>query len=280
MIETFSPAKINLYLHIHGKRQDGFHELETLMVPLSIGDRMSFEEAPEGIELVIEGADLDAGPSNLVWKAAEAIRREAGMDSGVRIQLHKKLPLGGGLAGGSSNAAATLLACNELWGAHLDRATLHRLAAGMGSDVNFFLEPGAATCRGRGEIIEPIDIELPRRILLLNPGFEVPTPWAFQTYAGMDEGGKRGVEGITIAEGITLRNDLEPAVMSKYLWIAEAVDYLASLSGILDARMSGSGASVFALLEPGADEGDLLERTREWAGEGCWIELADPFFSS
>jgi 4-diphosphocytidyl-2-C-methyl-D-erythritol kinase len=280
MIETFSPAKINLYLHIHGKRQDGFHELETLMVPLSIGDRMSFEEAPEGIELVIEGADLDAGPSNLVWKAAEAIRREAGMDSGVRIQLHKKLPLGGGLAGGSSNAAATLLACNELWGAHLDRATLHRLAAGMGSDVNFFLEPGAATCRGRGEIIEPIDIELPGRILLLNPGFEVPTPWAFQTYAGMDEGGKRGVEGITIAEGITLRNDLEPAVMSKYLWIAEAVDYLASLSGILDARMSGSGASVFALLEPGADEGDLLERTREWAGEGCWIELADPFFSS
>jgi 4-diphosphocytidyl-2-C-methyl-D-erythritol kinase len=280
MIETFSPAKINLYLHIHGKRQDGFHELETLMVPLSIGDRMSFEEAPEGIELVIEGADLDAGPSNLVWKAAEAIRREAGMDSGVRIQLHKKLPLGGGLAGGSSNAAATLLACNELWSAHLDRATLHRLAAGMGSDVNFFLEPGAATCRGRGEIIEPIDIELPGRILLLNPGFEVPTPWAFQTYAGMDEGGKRGVEGITIAEGITLRNDLEPAVMSKYLWIAEAVDYLASLSGILDARMSGSGASVFALLEPGADEGDLLERTREWAGEGCWIELADPFFSS
>lgn len=276
MIETFSPAKINLYLHILGRRPDGFHELETLMVPLSVGDRMTFEVQPGGIDLSIAGADLDPGPSNLVWKAAEAVRQEAGIHTGVRIRLEKVLPLGGGLAGGSSNAASTLMACNALWNAGLSPDVLHRLAAGMGSDVNFFLEPGAALCRGRGEMIEPVEIPIPGRVLILNPGFEVPTPWAFQTYAAMSEERKQGDVGVELGGGIHLRNDLEPAVMSKYLWIAEAKDFLSALPGVAGALMSGSGASVFALLHPGANEDSLMKEVRLWAGEACWIELADP----
>ncbi len=279
MIEAFSPAKINLYLHILGQRQDGFHELETLMVPLSLGDRMTFENHPSEIELSIEGADLEAGPSNLVWKAAEAVRQEAGIKAGVRIHLKKNVPLGGGLAGGSSNAASTLMACNELWKAGLSQDVLHRLASEMGSDINFFLEPGPAICRGRGEIIEPVEVWISGRILVVNPGFEVPTPWAFQTYAAMAEESKRGRESGAVAGELRLRNDLEPAVMSKYLWIAEAKEYLESLPGVLGALMSGSGASVFALLDPGANETEVLDQAREWAGEEAWIELAEPLIS-
>jgi len=280
MIEKFSPAKINLFLHVRGRRDDGFHELETLMVPLDVGDDLTFERSGGDIDLTIEGADLDAGPDNLVWRAADLVRREAGIREGVAISLKKRLPLGGGLAGGSSNAAVTLEACNQLWDAGLRPMDLHRLAATLGSDINFFLEHGPALCRGRGEVVCPVHLDLDGRVLIVNPGFEVSTPSVFRAFAALSEDQKRGWPGRFIlrggegVDGIPLRNDLEPAVFPKYLWLAETKAFLAGLDGVEDALMSGSGASLFALLRSDADEEAVMARVREWTGPEAWLRLA------
>lgn len=289
VMECFSPAKVNLYLHILGKREDGFHELETLMAPLSVGDEMTFEEIESGTELTIEGLELDAGPDNLIWKAADAVRRKSGTEKGIRIKVKKRIPLGGGLAGGSSNAATTLQACNEIWKAGLSGMDLHELAASMGSDINFFLEPGAAICRGRGEIVEPIQLDPVGRVLILNPGFPVPTPWAFQAYAKAASAEKKGDElPVKVTweiqqsekigkqgEGAACRNDLEKVVAAKYYWISGAVDFLNQQEGVRGAMMSGSGASVVAFLSEDADEVTLRGRVKDWAGPRCWVEVAE-----
>jgi len=171
------PAKINLYLRILGKRPDGFHELETLMCPVSIFDEMEFENGPADVELQIEGADIPAGEDNLVVRAVRLLQEATGLRNGVRIRLRKQIPVGGGLAGGSSNAALTLRALNTFWKAGLSEAQLGQAAAKLGSDINFFLQDGPAICRGRGELVEPVELAGEWQALLINPGFGVPTPW-------------------------------------------------------------------------------------------------------
>lgn len=274
LMNVSAPAKINLYLNILGRRPDGFHELETLMCPLELADTMEFTPLPSGIEIVVAGADLSPGPDNLVHRAATALQTLTGTRRGVRIVLHKKIPMGGGLAGGSSNAAKTLLALNTLWECHLPEADLHTLAAGLGSDVNFFLQSGPAICTGRGENIRPVSLSAQPWVLLANPGFGVPTPWAFKTYAAL--GTKTGTPGHTlpwIDGGLTLRNDLEPAVFTKYLWIAEAKQWLQSQPMVIDSLMSGSGATVFALTETEADARLLLDSARTHFGPACWLQI-------
>lgn len=271
-----SPAKINLTLKILGKRPDGFHELETVMCPVGIYDELEFEPAPSGIQLTVEGADLPADPSNLVWKAARLVQESAGTERGVRIRLKKHIPMGGGLAGGSGNAAVTLLAVNELWSCGLSVARLKELAGRLGSDIAFFLDGGASLCTGRGEVTRPVRLRAPRHVLLANPGFGVPTPWAYQAYAASPQSGEPGRAGLGLedgghAEAFRLRNDLEPAVFGKYLWIAEAKAWLLGREGVVDALMSGSGATVFALFDSPEDAERVAAEARAHFGPKCWI---------
>jgi 4-diphosphocytidyl-2-C-methyl-D-erythritol kinase len=273
------PAKINLYLHVVGRRPDGYHDLETLMCPVSVYDEMTFESAGGGeVSLRLEGSAISAGEDNLVVRAARLVRRLSGCERGVGIFLRKRIPVGGGLAGGSSDAASALLALNEFWGCGLAFAQLEEAAAALGSDVNFFLHRQAARCTGRGEIVRPLALAEKLCGLLVNPGFGVPTPWAFQAYAARPA---RGGEGRLVlhsraADGalaaFKLRNDLEPAVFGKFLWLAEAKSWLAAQDGVLDSMMSGSGATVFALTADLASARRLAAAAREYFGAGAWLQ--------
>lgn len=247
------------------------------MCPVNCCDELEFSPA-ENIELEVEGADLPCGPENLAWKAAESLRQRAGISEGVHIRIRKRIPLGGGLAGGSSNAAKVLQGCNRLWKAGARSEDLHELAAGLGSDVNLFLETGPCLCRGRGENVEPVQWEENVHFVLINPGFGVPTPWAFRRYVDLPSQDKKGKPGnwkssFELPSGevreFNCRNDLEPAVFSKYAWVAEAKEWLRTQPESLDALMSGSGASVFALTQDADAANSLIKRMKSYFGSGA-----------
>jgi 4-diphosphocytidyl-2-C-methyl-D-erythritol kinase len=242
-VKQFAPAKINLYLHILGKRPDGFHELETLMAPISLGDTLEIELVARGIEFTCSDPALGDAKENLATRAAAIFLEEFRLATGVRIHLEKAVPVGAGLGGGSSDAAAVLLALRELTGVACGDAKLAELAARLGSDVPFFIYRTPAVCRGRGEIIEPVALKEKLQGLLVHPGFGVSTPWAYKTYAANPGVGEIG----RAFEGFTLRNDLEPPAFSKYVWLPTVKAWFRQQPEVLDALMSGSGSSVFAL---------------------------------
>ena len=189
-----SHCKINLLLNVVGQRDDDFHELEMLMLPVPFFDRIDFELAGGSIELTCNRPGIPTDSGNLARRAAESFAAKAGVAGGVRIHLGKSIPAEGGLGGGSGNAAATLLALNELHGQPLGQATLQDLAAGLGSDVPFFLQNQAAVARGRGEIIEPVASLTAldgKSLLLVRPGFGVPTPWAYHGLAKFPDAANR-----------------------------------------------------------------------------------------
>jgi len=242
-VKQAAPAKINLYLHITGRRPDGFHELETLMVPISLGDMLELDLIPAGIEFTCSDPALADAKDNLATRAARLFLDEFELTTGVRIHLEKAVPVGAGLGGGSGDAAAVLLALRTLTGAKADDAKLAELAAILGSDIPFFIYHRPAICRGRGEIIEPVTLRETYQGLLVHPGFGVSTPWAYKTYA---QNPHPGDPGRTFAD-FTARNDLEPPAFSKYPWLPVAKAWFREQPETLDALMSGSGSSVFAL---------------------------------
>ena len=244
-VKQAAPAKINLYLHITGRRPDGFHELETLMVPISLGDTLEIELDETAKEIAFTCSDpmLADVKDNLATKAARLFLDEFELATGVRIHLEKKVPVGAGLGGGSSDAAAVLLALRELTGVDADDAKLRELAARLGSDIPFFIPGTPAICRGRGEIIDPVTLRESYQGLLVHPGFGVSTPWAYKTYA---QNPRTGEPGGAFAD-FTLRNDLEPPAFSKYAWLPVTKRWFQEQPEVLDALMSGSGSSVFAL---------------------------------
>lgn len=272
-------AKINLSLRITGKRPDGFHELETLMCHLSLHDDVRVEETSGEIALSLEGADLSAGPDNLAWRAADLYFKQTGLKKGAKIHLVKRIPAGGGLAGGSTDAAAVLRGLDRLFGTNLPFATLCDLGGQLGSDINFFLQDRPAICTGRGEKIEPVTLLDQWHVLLLNPGFGVPTPWAYKTYAADPKPGEPGRLAAQIernGEKVTwpLVNDLEPPVFSKYFWIAEAKSWLRGQPGVLDSMMSGSGATVLALFASEQDALRVSEAAAAYFGPSAWRHVA------
>jgi 4-diphosphocytidyl-2-C-methyl-D-erythritol kinase len=242
-VKQFAPAKINLYLHVLGKRPDGYHELETLMAPISLGDTLDIELIAHGIEFSCSDPALGDANENLATRAARLFLDELKLETGVRIHLEKAVPVGAGLGGGSSDGAAVLLALRERTGVKCDDATLGELAARLGSDVPFFIYRTPAVCRGRGEIIEPVTLKEKLQGLLVHPGFGVSTPWAYKTYAANPQPGETG----RAFDGFALRNDLEPPAFSKYVWLPTVKAWFRQQSEVLDALMSGSGSSVFAL---------------------------------
>src|SRR5437870_4313434 len=172
-MQLYAPAKINLSFEIKGRREDGFHEIETLMAPISLADRLTIErgETTGGLQFSCDDSSLSNGEENLVVKAARLFQNAMKIGAGIEIRLEKKVPHGAGLGGGSSDAATTLLRLNELFETGLDQKALIGLAAQIGSDVPFFILGSAAICRGRGEIVEATTLPRTFSLLLLKPDF-------------------------------------------------------------------------------------------------------------
>ena len=270
-MQLFAPAKINLSLKILGRRADGFHEIETLMTPISLADELTMESNHSGAELSFSSDDptLPGGEENLVVRAARRFFAEIGREAKVRIELKKKIPHGAGLGGGSSDAATTLLGLNQLHHDQVPLARLTQLAAEIGSDVPFFLGRSAARCRGRGEMVELWE-EMPRlELLLVKPQFGVPTAWAYQRWQD-----SRALPGIDYQpqplDRLWLENDLERPVFEKHLFLAELKSWLRAQPEVVAALLSGSGSTVFAVLRAGADGAELEERVKQELDPMLW----------
>lgn len=265
-----APAKINLSLKVCGKREDGFHEIETLMVPISLRDELTIEPREgEGVSFTCSDSSIPADDTNLVVRAANLFFARTGVAPGVRIDLLKRIPHGAGLGGGSSDAAATLLGLNELFDTRLETAVLAEMAAELGSDIPFFIYGSAAICRGRGELISPVAFSHRLPLLLLKPPFGVPTPWAYKQW-------RDSVELPDISYGAQklpwgeLCNDLERPVFEKYIFLAVLKRWLLAQPETVGALMSGSGSTCFAVLHDASDAVGLAEKASAQFESSLW----------
>lgn len=232
-----APAKLNLFLHVTGRRPDGYHELQTLFQFLDFGDEIGFTVTPDG-RIGHEESVPGLPDDDLCVQAARLLQREAGTPLGARIRLAKRIPVGGGLGGGSSDAATTLLALNALWGLHWDLAHLGALGVRLGADVPVFVAGRAAWAEGVGEQLEPLRLSRPWYVVVAPP-VQVPTARVFA-----DPCLTRDTQPITIRDfraGRT-RNDLMPVVCRLFPEVADALAWLGRYG---PARMTGSGACVY-----------------------------------
>jgi 4-diphosphocytidyl-2-C-methyl-D-erythritol kinase len=248
-----SPAKVNLFLETLARRPDGYHELVTLIVAVSLYDSLEFREDPSGsIRLTCDDPALPTGRENLVVRAAELLRRATGYTGGAAITLRKRIPMAAGLAGGSGDAAATLAGLNRLWRRGLDTAALAALAAELGSDVPFFFATPAAWCTGRGEIVEPVRLGRPLDLVLACPPGGLSTAEVFRnlTVPEVPRDGaalRRAAEAGDVEEvGRLLFNRLQPVAERLYPVVAGLCGRMAG-QGPAGCLMSGSGSTVFAL---------------------------------
>jgi 4-diphosphocytidyl-2-C-methyl-D-erythritol kinase len=263
MLSVNALAKINLHLRVLERRNDGFHEVRTLLQTIDLADTVRAEMAPADVlELRVDpsGCVTDAA-DNLVLRAAEALRRRTGVRAGARLDLSKKIPIGAGLGGGSSDAAASLVLLDELWDLHLEPTALAGLAAGLGSDVPFFLAGGLAMATGRGEKIRPLRDLADYGVVVCTPPIEVSTTDVFgrfstrarltsQTTDATVDVFVAGSRDSTIVEPPwqDMENDLEPIVIERWPEVGRAVVALKA-TGPLYAAVTGSGASSFALFQ-------------------------------
>ncbi len=263
-----APAKVNLSFRILNRRADGFHEIETVMGPVSLYDEITIVPNESGIRFECDDASL-AGDDNLVVRAAELFFKKKKIKPAVAIALKKNIPHGAGLGGGSSDAATTLLGLNELFETGLSSEELSEIAAEIGSDVPFFIYQSAATCRGRGEIVAPTKLNARLSLLLLKPEFSVPTPWAYSRWKDSLE-----LPDISYAahefDGVQFVNDLERPVFEKFVFLAEMKRWLLQQPEVGAALMSGSGSTIFAVFKNGADSKSLAVRARAELDPRLW----------
>jgi len=180
IIDVLCPAKVNLYLEVKGKRPDGYHELDTLMQTVSIYDRLVLEPSDGGTEIRCSDPGIPCGPENTVWRAADEMRLATGCRAGVRVFIEKRIPAGGGLGGGSSDAAGMIAGLNLLWKLGLPPARMLEIGGRVGSDVAFFLVGATAVCRGRGEMVTAAEgPQAPLHLVVVYPGFPVSTKEIF-----------------------------------------------------------------------------------------------------
>lgn len=249
-------AKVNLGLWVGKKRPDGFHEVVTIVVPIRLCDTVSIRTTNQGIEVSTDTAAVPGGPGNLAHRAAAAFLEAAGLRCGCRIHIEKKIPVGAGLGGGSSNAATVLLGLNRLFGQPLEPGRLRKLAASLGSDVPAFLCQGPCVARGRGEKTRPV--RLPRLGLVLHlPGYSVSTAWAYRAFD------QRRLTSPAFSPKILalslrrrelgkaarqIRNSFEPVVFNRHPDLARSKRLLLE-HGARAASLSGSGSTVYGLVE-------------------------------
>ena len=253
------PAKLNLALHVRGKLPDGRHAIETVFAFCTDGDRLSAEPADE-ISLAVSGqfaADLPDAEDNLVVRAARALREAAGIDPGAAIGLDKRLPVASGIGGGSSDAGAALRLLTSLW--QIDPKHAEGVAPGLGSDVPACLLAMPARGEGAGDVLTPVSLpELAGApALLVNPRVPLPTGAVFDRWDGVDRG--------PLGDWRDGRNDLEPAAVALVPQLGLVLAWLSAQPGARFVRMSGSGATSFALFETDAERDRAAEAVpREW----------------
>jgi 4-diphosphocytidyl-2-C-methyl-D-erythritol kinase len=271
-----APAKVNLFLHVLGRRADGYHLLDSLVVFADFGDELRAEPA-ETLSLTIEGPfarALAAEPDNLVLRAARALAEQAGIVAGGRLALVKHLPVASGIGGGSADAAAALRLLCRLWRIELDPEVLARFAGGLGADVPVCLAGRVSRMAGIGERLEPAPRLPACGIALVNPGVALATAEVFRARGGAWSARAElpafwGDAGEMAGDLQRLRNDLQPAAIALHPVIGEVLSALEAAPGCLLTRMSGSGATCFGLFGDAAAArraASGLQRPGWW----CW----------
>ncbi len=255
-IRVTAPAKINLFLRVLGRRPDGYHDLETLFQAIDLSDELIISEARDETSLEVPGHPELQNEQNLVIRAIRRLEMDIGRRIRVRIRLTKRIPAGGGLGGGSSDAAAAMIGVRALLDLKLSDQDLHRAACGLGADVPFFLIGGTAVGEGVGEKLTPVSLALDYGIVLANPGFAASTAAVFRQLSGnLTPGPKQGklwrLLGKGQGVGGLLHNDLQSVTESLYPVVRQAREFL-ERCGFRSVLMSGSGPTVFAVTEPDA----------------------------
>ena len=293
-VRVTAPAKINLHLEVLGQRADGFHELAMVMQSIDLADQLDCVNSADGlIQLSCDQPGLSCDSDNLVMRAAELLRQRSGFNElGAHLNLRKRIPIGAGLAGGSSDGAAALLALNILWGLGQSQDQLRAMAAELGSDMPFCLAGGLQLCFGRGECLEsvPAEAESFGVVLVKDPTVSVSTPWAYgecrrlngdhylsdeQAFAERRQHLRAAswLHPLQAAEPPPLRNDLQDVVAPQTASVQTALRLLQDLPGQLRTAMSGSGPSCFALFANRQDADQALDGARDrfaQAGLDAW----------
>lgn len=256
-IAFLSYAKINLYLQVLGRRDDGYHNIETIFQTVDLSDELRFSLKPKDITLECTSPALGGQEENLAWKAAALLKERCGCDQGVHIELHKRIPLAAGLAGGSGNAAATLAALNHLWDLGLSGLALSELALELGSDVPYCLVGGTIAATGRGENLTPIDPLPETAFILVHPPIQVSAGRVY-SHPLLPKSGEEPIGGMTpslkLAIGMLQKgaiadiphNAMEAVVFAEHPELAVLKQKLLD-AGCSAALMSGSGSTLFGI---------------------------------
>lgn len=267
LVRTY--AKINLYLDIIGKREDGYHDIESIMQTISLYDELLFELKKEGIEIKSEPKEFVKVESNLVFKTADLLRNKYDIKKGVSVKLKKNIPIGAGLAGGSSNAAGALVGLNNLWDLNLSIDDLLKLGSELGADVPFCILGGTRLAKGKGEELVEMKPISPCYIVVMNPGFEVSTK---EVYQGFDKKRKsthsdigRIVDALNRNDfnGIckNMANSMEDIVFKKFPEL-EKLKRIAKKAGAEGVLMSGSGPTIFAITQSENKAKDIASKLK------------------
>jgi 4-diphosphocytidyl-2-C-methyl-D-erythritol kinase len=280
MIRALAAAKINLYLDVLRRREDGYHEIETLYQPIGLWDELLFEETPGGIELSGDESSIPWNEENLCHRAARVVLGRTGCARGLRISVSKGIPSGAGLGGGSSDAAATLIALDKLFELGLSQEELLGMALELGSDVPFFILGRPAIGRGRGEILEEIPGLRAGWILIVKPDVTISTKWAYQNLNLVLTKGMCKATLTALLSGldrfpktrIETHNSFESGIVGHFPSVAGILAALRAERPILSS-LSGSGSACFAVFE---EEGEARGVSRRFHGEGFFTKVVQP----
>jgi len=277
-------AKINLFLEVLDKKPDGYHNIETIFQSIDLHDILTFRETRPGvIKLNSDNKEMPLDSSNLVYKASDLLLKESGKNYGVEIHINKMIPLGAGLAGGSTDASATLIGLNELWSLGYTLDDLLKLGSKLGADVPFCLIGGTAIGRGRGDILTRLNPISKLYVVIANPGFQISTAWAYKTLSNLGLTRERKSGNILIEKiqkgdiseiGKNLFNAFESIVMEEYPKIRE-LKTLLTQPDVLGILMSGSGSTVFALTQDIPIAERIQRQVRQHTGYCVVTETSD-----
>ncbi len=269
-MRLLSPAKVNIGLEILGKREDGYHNIRTLMVPITLCDEIIISEMESGIDVRCNCSEIPEGIGNIAFRAASLFLERTGIKKGVFLEIRKSIPQGSGLGGGSSNAAAVLSAMNELNGFPLNEKELMEIGGKIGADVPFFLKKKAAFVYGRGEIIVPVD-DFPRVwFLLVKPPISISTKWAYERVSLKLTKCKKDINiqhsGNRFELRGDFRNDFEGIIIEEYPFLKD-VRSMIEETGAEGVGMSGKGPTFFGIFtdeEKGRKAAELIKAPGDW----------------
>ncbi|MGC1457195.1 MAG: 4-(cytidine 5'-diphospho)-2-C-methyl-D-erythritol kinase [Steroidobacteraceae bacterium] len=248
-----APAKLNLFLHVTGRRGDGYHDLQTLFQLIDLADDLQIQVRRDGLIERRAGAEGVPAEADLVVRAARALQAASGTQLGANLSVTKRIPMGGGLGGGSSDAATVLVGLNLLWDCGLNEEELAAIGANLGADVPVFVRGRSAWAEGRGERLTPVD--LPERwFVVVHPGVHVPTASLFQAPELTRNSPPITIGGFFQSGG---RNDFEPVVRARYPEVAHALDWLGHFA---PARLTGTGSCIFAACASLNEAQDIVTR--------------------